>query len=236
MDTSSWTSFRSGLHGFHFQNDFSDRKYKLPGVGSFSLAGLCGGMCFAALDYAYQRKPIPAIKETPLEGPLFDHLLSCQLRTLNVGLPGDEVLQKTFEWMNSPNVPHHLFSPHSLRHRTRQEWPVIKSFLDSRHPITLMLIRARGVELTNNHQVLAYQYQRDADGVVTLKVYDPNLPCRDDVTIQSHPVSLGEANSSSGTQAVLGLQSIQKVGGESYRMVRGFFAMPYIPVKPPAWI
>jgi hypothetical protein len=34
-------------------------------------------------------------------------------------------------------------------------------------------------------------------------------------------------------QEVLGFKSIQLVGGEFYRDVRGFFCMPYEPVKPP---
>ncbi len=57
----------------------------------------------------------------------------------------------------------------------------------------------------NNHQVLAYAYQQDALGKISIHVYDPNLPGRDDVVIQCEPVVLGEVSSPSGTQTVTGL-------------------------------
>jgi hypothetical protein len=47
-------------------------------------------------------------------------------------------------------------------------------------------------------------------------------------------VVVGEITSSSGAQVVMGLKSQQLVGGDFYKHVRGFFAMPYTPVKPPS--
>ena len=47
------------------------------------------------------------------------------------------------------------------------------------------LVRQTGwnpFKLTNNHQVLAYAYEVDGDAV-TLRIYDPNWPGRDDVGI-----------------------------------------------------
>ena len=47
------------------------------------------------------------------------------------------------------------------------------------------LVRQTGwnpFELTHNHQVLAYAYEVDGD-TITLRIYDPNWPGRDDVTI-----------------------------------------------------
>ena len=50
------------------------------------------------------------------------------------------------------------------------------------------LIRVAGVnpfKLTGNHQVIAYGYAEDGRGV-TLRLYDPNWPDRDDVTVTIH--------------------------------------------------
>ena len=41
-------------------------------------------------------------------------------------------------------------------------------------------------DLTQNHQVLAYAYEVAGDAV-TLRIYDPNWPGRDDVTITLGP-------------------------------------------------
>jgi len=41
-------------------------------------------------------------------------------------------------------------------------------------------------DLTRNHQVLAYAYEVALDEV-TLRIYDPNWPGRDDVTITLGP-------------------------------------------------
>jgi hypothetical protein len=82
--------------------------------------------------------------------------------------------------------------------------------------------------------VLAYGYHQDSAGAITIHIYDPNLPAQDDVDIHAAPVVVGEGTSLSGSQAVMGLKSQQLVGGDFYKHVRGFFAMPYTPVKPPS--
>jgi hypothetical protein len=76
-----------------------------------------------------------------------------------------------------------------------REWPRIRAEIDSGHPSVVGLIRAAGSspwKLTQNHQVLAFGWEA-AEGRVTLRVYDPNHPGRDDVelrlTIEGEPGS-----------------------------------------------
>ncbi|HEY3335208.1 MAG TPA: hypothetical protein VGK16_08235, partial [Candidatus Limnocylindrales bacterium] len=66
-----------------------------------------------------------------------------------------------------------------------REWPRIRSEIDAGHPAVTGLIRASGSSpwiLTRNHQVLAFAYE-DTGETVTIHVYDPNHPARDDVTL-----------------------------------------------------
>ena len=72
-----------------------------------------------------------------------------------------------------------------------------------------------------NHQVLACNYQVE-DGVISIQVYDPNFPRRNDVFIICKPDGQN------------GLESEQTIGDDRKKDVRGFFVMPYEPVEPPA--
>jgi len=71
--TSVQTTFRPRLHGFRFRNSFSfSYKFALPLLGEVELGditlGLCGGMCFAALDYLHAGCPVPAQSTVPAAG------------------------------------------------------------------------------------------------------------------------------------------------------------------------
>jgi hypothetical protein len=81
--------------------------------------------------------------------------------------------------------------------------------------------------------VLAWAYQQHTSGEVTIRIYDPNLPGRDDVVIRTEPVLVGEPIAASGAETVAGLKSTELVGETFYKEVRGFFEMPYSPVWPP---
>ena len=124
--------------------------------------------------------------------------------------------------------------------RTMVELASIRRKLDDRNLVILALIYEHASSLRelsrlifNNHQVLAYACQENAAGEITLQVYDPNLPGRDDVVIQSQPVVVAELTSPSGSRVVMGVKSTQLVGGEFFHHVRGYFIMPYSPEKPP---
>ena len=226
-------------HGFKFPNSFP--AYFLPFstptyMGSSkvgSIYGLCGGMCSAAYDFALARIPIPDIREIPKAGTrLYRYLFRRQVDSL--GGFGQQVV-RVAQWTSMPSE-----TALGSKAQTLHEFDLMRSSLEDKNPVILALIYEHATTLKklsrvifNNHQVLAHSFEQDASGVITLHVYDPNLPGRDDVVIRSEPVELGQVDTPSGLQTVRGLNSDQLAGGSLYRHVHGFFRMPYEPVKPP---
>jgi hypothetical protein len=231
--------FLPSMNGFRFLNSFSG--YFLPFTTPAFMSsrkvsskyGLCGGMCSAVYDFALAGKPIPPSSEVPKQGTrLQRYLFHRQIDSLG-GL-GHEVV-KVAQWTSLPDD-----TLVGIERRTADEFNEIRRKLDNKNLVILALIyehantlKELSILIFNNHQVLAYAYRQDAAGRFTINIYDPNLPSRDDVVILSEPVVLGEMTSPTGSQTVLGLRSTELVGGKPYRDVRGFFAMPYLPVKPP---
>ena len=75
------TSFDARNDGFRFTNRFENRI-----IGDIKTSGLCGGMCYAALDYFYNRRPIPVQSTVPPEGTaLRKYLLDRQIDALRLG-------------------------------------------------------------------------------------------------------------------------------------------------------
>ncbi len=226
-------------HGFKFINSFSGYflPYSTPAFMSSrkvsSKYGLCGGMCAAVYDFALAGRPIPPSMNVPKQGTrLQRYLFQRQLDSLG-GL-GQEIV-KVAQWTSLPDD-----TPVGTMRRTADEFNQFHRKLDEKNLVILALIYEHATRLGelsrlifNNHQVLAYAYQSDAAGGLTIHIYDPNLPGRDDVAIQSTSQVLGEERSPAGLQTVMGLKSTQLVAGNHYRDVRGFFTMPYTPVKPP---
>ena len=71
-----------------------------------------------------------------------------------------------------------------------EEWPKVRSDLDAGTLSPLGLVKVKSLnpmDLGQDHQVLAYAYDV-AGGRLTLRIYDPNWPNRDDVTL-SLPVT-----------------------------------------------
>jgi hypothetical protein len=150
--------------------------------------GLCGGMVFCALDYFLAGRPVPAAKTPPTTGVLFDTIVRRLLNSFNLPLG---VLQ--YIVLMHPNYPDGetrssvtRFAPHGRAWQTiRVEWPIIKQMLDSGKPCPLGLVRVKSTDLSKlgqNHQVLATGYDV-SDDLLTLFIYDPNHPNRDDLTL-----------------------------------------------------
>ena len=202
------TSFQPVIHGFQFVNHFEIDfpTYTLPLLGKVDLSsviyGLCGGMCFAALDYFHLKKQPPEVgKVEDLDGRLFAYLCQRQLDSLSIG-----VLLKIVEWM--------LLEDDALAARmTRTEIPRLRRSLDQGQPVVLLLIRVQGLgNLTHNHQVAAVGYEASADGKnLDISLYDPNHP--------------GEETHISVTRGKDGLRVSQSSG----EPLRGFFLAPYSP-------
>ncbi len=132
--------------------------------------GLCGGMCLAAVDYKRGDVPLPALTAPPAWGsPLHRYLLRRQWDSWRwMGVP-----LRTLFWM--------LLSRRQLTRRTLEgELPRILAALEKGTPQVLLLLRAKGGDPTENHQVVAIGYERPAESeLLTLFLYDPNHPGRE---------------------------------------------------------
>ena len=167
------TPFVPKEHGFHFPNSFESAilsRIKLPVVkptlGEL-IYGLCGGMCFAALDYFYAKKPVPpTTKVDEINYKLFRYLWERQLDTIPA-----PILVKLVKWM--------VYADSTVMRRViAEETPLLKASIDKGNPVVLALVRESGLgNPTLNHQVVAVAYDFDpASQQMILHLYDPNWP------------------------------------------------------------
>jgi len=208
--------FLPSSSGFHFPNAF-DHVPTLTisvlghhvGLGD-AANGLCGGMAFAVRDLHQAAQQPPPDTGPPSKGPLFDYLVERLFASFD--LPGGVL---TYLHLMSPDLPdgetwlsEHGLAPHGRAWVTvREQWPRVRRDLDGGRLSPLGLVQVKSSDprrLGVNHQVLAYGY--DVSGqertVVTLRVYDPNLPDRDDVTFSfdtAHPDLATSIERSDGT-------------------------------------
>lgn len=192
--TQQLTGFLPKQHGFHFPNAFPavpDITIPIPfGKVEFGDAsqGLCGGMVFCALDYFLAKRPIPDETTPPTTGLLFDAFVSRLLNSFNLplGILNYIVLMHPDYPDGETRGEGKPFAPHGRAWQTiRVEWPIIKDMLDSGMPCPLGLVRVKTTDLSKlgqNHQVLATGYDV-SDDLLTLFIYDPNHPNREDLTL-----------------------------------------------------
>jgi hypothetical protein len=210
------TNFKAQTNGFRFVNRFNlpfSTNVKLPIVGEIDLSkvvyGLCGGMCFAALDYYNVGRPVPGYTQVgQFPQGYLTYLWDRQLDSL-----GLVVLPKVIEWM--------LRADTDVAVRVcRYEVPKMRRQLDQGKPVVLGLVRGRGVEdPTQNHQVLVEGYDLDdATQQMVLYLYEPNYP------------GITPTLSLSLTRPSQGIQLKQSTG----EVNRGFFVINYSAQQPPA--
>ena len=185
--------FMPTTHGFAFPNTFpDDAALKTIDLGVTKLPigkaanGLCGGMTFAARDFFEAGVAIPADTESPTgQGvPLFDFLVDRQIKSFD--LPH---LPETLMAIMSPAYPDHdggllghFGADGRARLMARSEFAKIRAAIDSGKPCPICIIKAKSTNpaaLGENHQILVYGYQVNGTQL-TLWVYDPNNPGRDD--------------------------------------------------------
>ena len=176
--------FRPSLHGFHFANRYpSGPTLRLGmidprrvGVGD-AQDGLCGGMSWLVRERFHAGLPIPADTVPPENGsPLFRAIVRRQILSL--------------DWLRVP-LRFWRFAamrPERMAQRTlSREWPRIREDLRGGRLSMVGLVRHHGwspFDLTKDHQVLAYGYgSAGPDGPHELRLYDPNWPDRDDITV-----------------------------------------------------
>lgn len=139
--------------------------------------GLCGGMCFAALDFYMSGLPVPRgqhANDQPASGtPLRTYLWKRQFDSLVSD--GARVMA----WLITLNyIPQgRLFRGGSARllARSKEEWARLKAFVDAGEPIPLGLVRDTE-NVYYNHQVLAIGYDKMDEAHGTIYLYDPNCP------------------------------------------------------------
>jgi hypothetical protein len=171
------TGFNPVNHGWPFPNT----KFKNTCVhllhtpaqvcGPYSL---CGGMSLSALR-RYKRN---VRVEATLSQNVHNELEKAQEDTLSAG-----VMTKFAEWSVIPTQPGTL-KPHTIGHRTMEEWPHVRRAIDSGNPIVMGIVRVddddikrSGNNVFKNHQVLAIGYRvNNATGESFIYLYDPNHP------------------------------------------------------------
>jgi hypothetical protein len=197
------TSFRPSTNGWHFSNSsWPSVPNTSINLGLFSIPigdasnGMCGGMVYSAIDYAINNLPIPPLTSAPaaLGDPFFDfistrlydsfHLpfgpANTYIRYMSVGFPPAQRAEVTI----------------------KDAIPKIRGDIAAGQPSAMGLIGVISdnviADLGKHHQVLAYSYQRSGPSV-TLGIYDPNRPDRDDLTIVIDAENLGAVNLSHNT-------------------------------------
>ncbi|MDZ4166516.1 MAG: hypothetical protein U1E08_02315 [Coriobacteriia bacterium] len=203
------TGFRPSEHGFSFPNTWHDTLF-----GVVASRGRCGGMVFAALDAFAAGTSLPgASHEHSL--PAHDSALARWIwrrQMDSVLMPPGENALKFARFTYLPTT--HLLG---IGPATRRELLGLFDLLRSGRPVPLGLVSALGLpHIARNHQVLAYAAEFGEDAAL-VRVYDPNHPLRDDITIEV-PLEI--------TPDV-----VEHIGGRAKRW-RGFFVEDYAP-RPP---
>lgn len=182
MPSNELAPFRPSRHGFRFANRWPSQPARVVRLGPLRLPigdtsrGLCGGMAFAARDRFERGEGAPPDDQPPAAGtPLFREIVDRQFASFG---PFFSVPLRF--WLASGGG-------HGRRDRetARDAWPAIRAEIDSGHPPMVGLVRTSGwnpLRLGLGHQVVGYRYDESASGI-TIGIYDPNHPGRDDVTI-----------------------------------------------------
>jgi hypothetical protein len=177
--------FLPSTNGLHFANRWEPGPTvrlgfldpRLVGVGD-ARSGLCGGMSWFVRERFETGQPIPTDATAPANGsPLFKAIVRRQIMSLG--------------WMTIPLRFWRAaaMDPAGLTRRTvEKEWPRIRTEIDAGKLVMIGLIRHHGanpMQLDRDHQVLAFGYETEGPaGPTTIRVYDPNWPDRDDISLQ----------------------------------------------------
>jgi hypothetical protein len=201
--------FLPSRHGLRFANAFPPGPTlrlgpldpRRIGVGDAS-QGLCGGMALTARDlWAAGLEAPEDATDPPANGtPRFRALVRRQVESL-------DWLRVPLRYLDlqalRPDPPSRVAAALGRRPARvvalEREWPRIRAEIDAGVPCVVGLIRVAGASpwrLSRNHQVLAWAYAWDGAGI-TIRVYDPNHPGRDDVELRA-PAAGGRLEQSTG--------------------------------------
>lgn len=181
--------FLPSTRGLHFPNAFPhvpNLEIDLPGGLTIPIGdaanGLCGGMAYTVRDLFEAGVAPPALTRAPGEGPVFRYVADRLLESFS--LPFGPA---TYLKLMHPALPDgDMALVHGRAWRMiRLEWPGIRGDLErgSLSPLGLVKTKSRNPrDLGANHQVLAWGYDLEGTGL-TLRLYDPNHPDDDEVTM-----------------------------------------------------
>lgn len=174
-------AFDPATHGFAFPNAFVNVVLTLPNGARITTAGRCGGMAYAALDYFLPGQPVPTWRSSlyaPSKVPPDSHWLAQHFtaRLRDSFLTGSAA--KFVTWSLHSDDPTWVFKG-VARWTKEEELPRVMASIDRGRPVVLGLVVARSLgAIGDNHQVVAYGYERSDDGRVVVTVYDNNTPGR----------------------------------------------------------
>jgi hypothetical protein len=199
--------FRPTEHGFRFANSYPDRmpvfELRTP-LGTIPLGnaakGLCGGMVFAAVDLFQRDVTLPELPTAEWVEYFGRRLLASWDIPFGV--------LRYYDWMRRSDA--------EVAARSANAWRAVKARLDRGLPAPLGLVKAAGWDprkLGHNHQVLAFSYAAEGDSV-RIRIYDPNYPNDDALSLSFVPGSGPVVHSAEGPS------------------VRGLFGVPY---RRPLW-
>lgn len=207
------TGFRPSEHGFTFTNRWRDTLF-----GVVASRGRCGGMVFAALDAFLAGRRLPDAA-SPGRSPAHDsslarHIARRQLDSVLVGLGAN-----LWRFVALTYLP--TGAPRGVGVVTRRELLRLFDALRAGRPAPLGLVSSIGLAtLVRNHQVLAYAADFGEERAL-IRIYDPNLPGRDDVVLE---VPLGRV-----------APVVERAGRWQTRW-RGLFVERYVPKALPGGV
>jgi hypothetical protein len=209
MASKAVAGFLPSRHGFRFVNSWpksAARKWQVGllqlGIGDVS-RGLCGGMAFAARDRFERGEPGAPDTERPgTESALFKEIVDRQFDSF-----GTLYIVPIRFWLSSA-----LGNAASRgRETAKAAWPAIRREIDAGRPAMIGLVRQDGwnpLDVGMGHQVAGYRYETTANGV-SIGVYDPNHPGKDDVEVRFEKGAGGEIRHSQSTgEPLIGLLSL----------------------------
>jgi hypothetical protein len=143
--------------------------------------GVCGGMVYTVRDVFETpgMAPIPDQALPAADSPLFKYIVDRLLSSFNLPRAG---FLKYYEWQMTPDADTSwppLIVRRGVAWRTIvEEWPTrIRPELDAGRLCCLGLVTmatANPADLGQNHQVMAYGYDLDEAGNLSLLISDPN--------------------------------------------------------------
>ena len=208
MGIGSVPGFLPSRYGFRFANSWPSNPARILRLGPISIPigdtgrGLCGGMVFAARARFERQEPAPPDERPPDPGTsLFSEIVDRQFDSF-----GRLFMVPLRFWLAAISS-----QPSRDRGTVRDAWPAVKTDIDAGRPSMVGVVRqagwnplARGL----GHQVVAYGYEDQGSGI-TIGIYDPNHPGRDDITLAVERRADGSyAMGQSSGEPVIGLLAL----------------------------